>query len=126
VASRAFKVADKDGQGQLDFAELKEVVTSCFSDQFENNNTNGRLQKELFSEEEIHSMTLFLMRAADPHLDDRIMEGREKTTVELEASTLSLNQWQELSTSDYINHDSLKNIISKNKAMKKLSKAAHK
>jgi hypothetical protein len=88
--------------------------------------SNGRLQKELFSEEEIHSMTLFLMRAADPHLDDRIMEGREKTTVELEASTISLNQWQELSTSDYINHDSLKNIISRNKAMKKLSKAAHK
>jgi len=126
VASRAFKVADKDGQGQLDFAELKEVVTSCFSDQFENNNANGRLQKELFSEEEIHSMTLFLMRAADPHLDDRIMEGREKTTAELEASTISLNQWQELSTSDNINHDSLKNIISRNRAMKKLSKAARK
>ena len=122
VASRSFKVADKDGEGQLDFAELKGVVTSCFSDQFASTNSKSKLQKELFSDEEIHSMTLFLMRAADPHLADRIMEGREKTVAELEASTLSLNQWQELSTSDYIDHDSLKNIIAKNKAMKRLQK----
>ena len=122
VASRAFKVADKDGEGQLDFAELKGVVTSCFSDQFASTNSKSKLQKELFSDEEIHSMTLFLMRAADPHLADRIMEGREKNVAELEASTLSLNQWQELSTSDYIDHDSLKNIIAKNKAMKRLQK----
>lgn len=122
VASRAFKVADKDGEGQLDFAELKGVVTSCFSDQFASTHSKSKLQKELFSDEEIHSMTLFLMRAADPHLADRIMEGREKNVAELEASTLSLNQWQELSTSDYIDHDSLKNIIAKNKAMKRLQK----
>ena len=122
VASRAFKVADKDGEGQLDFAELKGVVTSCFSDQFASTNSKSKLQKELFSDEEIHSMTLFLMRAADPHLADRIMEGREKNVAELEASTLSLNQWQELSTSDYIDHDSLKNIIARNKAMKRLQK----
>jgi len=122
VASRAFKVADKDGEGQLDFAELKGVVTSCFSDQFASTQSKSKLQKELFSDEEIHSMTLFLMRAADPHLADRIMEGREKNVAELEASTLSLNQWQELSTSDYIDHDSLKNIVAKNKAMKRLQK----
>ena len=122
VASRAFKVADKDGEGQLDFAELKGVVTSCFSDQFASTNSKSKLQKELFSDEEIHSMTLFLMRAADPHLADRIMEGREKNVAELEASTISLNEWQELSTSDYIDHDSLKNIIAKNKAMKRLQK----
>ena len=122
VASRAFKVADKDGEGQLDFAELKGVVTSCFSDQFASTHSKSKLQKELFSDEEIHSMTLFLMRAADPHLADRIMEGREKNVAELEASTLSLNQWQELSTSDYIDHDSLKNIVAKNKAMKRLQK----
>ena len=122
VASRAFKVADKDGEGQLDFAELKGVVTSCFSDQFASTHSKSKLQKELFSDEEIHSMTLFLMRAADPHLADRIMEGREKNVAELEASTLSLNQWQELSTSDYIDHDSLKNILAKNKAMKRLQK----
>jgi hypothetical protein len=122
VASRAFKVADKDGEGQLDFAELKGVVTSCFSDQFASTNSKSKLQKEIFGDEEIHSMTLFLMRAADPHLADRIMEGREKNVAELEASTLSLNQWQELSTSDYIDHDSLKNIIAKNKAMKRLQK----
>ena len=122
VASRAFKVADKDGEGQLNFAELKGVVTSCFSDQFASTNSKSKLQKELFSDEEIHSMTLFLMRAADPHLADRIMEGREKNVAELEASTLSLNQWQELSTSDYIDHDTLKNIIAKNKAMKRLQK----
>ena len=122
VASRAFKVADKDGEGQLNFAELKGVVTSCFSDQFASTQSKSKLQKEIFSDEEIHSMTLFLMRAADPHLADRIMEGREKNVAELEASTLSLNQWQELSTSDYIDHDSLKNIIAKNKAMKRLQK----
>jgi len=122
VASRAFKVADKDGEGQLDFAELKGVVTSCFSEQFASTQSKSKLQKELFSDEEIHSMTLFLMRAADPHLADRIMEGREKNVAELEASTLSLNQWQELSTSDYIDHDSLKNIVAKNKAMKRLQK----
>ena len=122
VASRAFKVADKDGEGQLNFAELKGVVTSCFSDQFASTQSKSKLQKEIFSDEEIHSMTLFLMRAADPHLADRIMEGREKNVAELEASTISLNEWQELSTSDYIDHDSLKNIIARNKAMKRLQK----
>ncbi len=121
VASRAFKVADKDGEGQLDFTELKAVVTACFSDQFADHSGKGKLQKEMFNEEEIHSMTLFLMRAADPELDDRIMERREKTVAELEASTISLNQWQALSTSDYIDHDSVKNIIARNRRMKKLA-----
>ena len=121
VASRAFKVADKDGEGQLDFTELKAVVSACFSDQFADHSGKGKLQKEMFSEEEIHSMTLFLMRAADPELDERIMERREKTVAELEASTISLNQWQALSTSDYIDHDSVKNIIARNRRMKKLA-----
>jgi len=121
VASRAFKVADKDGEGQLDFTELKAVVSACFSDQFADHSGKGKLQKEMFNEEEIHSMTLFLMRAADPELDDRIMEKREKTVAELEASTISLNQWQALSTSDYIDHDSVKNIIARNRRMKKLA-----
>jgi hypothetical protein len=121
VASRVFKVADKDGGGQLDFQELKEVVTSCFSDQFAGDSGKGKLQKELFSEEEIHSMTLFLMRAVDPYLSDRIMEGNEKTIAELENSSISLNQWQELSTSDYIDHGSLKQIIARNKTIKKLT-----
>ena len=121
VASRAFKVADKDGEGQLDFTELKAVVTACFSDQFADHSGKGKLQKEMFSEEEIHSMTLFLMRAADPELDERIMERREKTVAELEASTISLNQWQALSTSDYIDHDSVKHIIARNRRMKKLA-----
>ena len=121
VASRAFKVADKDGEGQLDFTELKAVVSACFSDQFADHSGKGKLQKEMFSGEEIHSMTLFLMRAADPELDERIMERREKTVAELEASTISLNQWQALSTSDYIDHDSVKNIIARNRRMKKLA-----
>ena len=121
VASRAFKVADKDGEGQLDFTELKAVVTACFSDQFADHSGKGKLQKEMFNEEEIHSMTLFLMRAADPELDERIMERREKTVAELEASTISLNQWQALSTSDYIDHDSVKHIIARNRRMKKLA-----
>jgi len=121
VASRAFKVADKDGEGQLDFTELKAVVSACFSDQFADHSGKGKLQKEMFSEEEIHSMTLFLMRAADPELDERIMERREKTVAELEASTISLNQWQALSTSDYIDHDSVKHIIARNRRMKKLA-----
>ena len=121
VASRAFKVADKDGEGQLDFTELKAVVSACFSDQFADHSGKGKLQKEMFNEEEIHSMTLFLMRAADPELDERIMERREKTVAELEASTISLNQWQALSTSDYIDHDSVKNIIARNRRMKKLA-----
>ena len=121
VASRAFKVADKDGEGQLDFTELKSVVSACFADQFADHSGKGKLQKEMFNEEEIHSMTLFLMRAADPELDERIMERREKTVAELEASTISLNQWQALSTSDYIDHDSVKHIIARNRRMKKLA-----
>ncbi len=122
VASRAFKVADKDGEGQLDFTELKNVVSACFSDQFADHSGKGKLQKEMFNEEEIHSMTLFLMRAADPELDERIMERREKTVAELEASTIALNQWQALSTSDYIDHESVKHIIARNRRMKKLAK----
>ena len=122
VASRAFKVADKDGEGQLDFAELKSVVSACFADQFADHSGKGKLQKEMFNEEEIHSMTLFLMRAVDPELDERIMERREKTVAELEASTISLNQWQALSTSDYIDHDSVKHIIARNRRMKKLAR----
>jgi len=67
-------------------------------------------------------MTLFLMRAADPELQERIWTGNEKSVIELENSTISLNAWQELSTGDYIDHNSLKGIIQRNKAMKKLTK----
>jgi hypothetical protein len=120
VASRAFKHADTNGEGVLDFTELKEVVKLCFADQFEQ--TDGKLQKEIFGEQEIHAMTLFLMRAADPELQERIWTGNEKSVIELENSTISLNAWQELSTGDYIDHKSLKGIIQRNKAMKKLTK----
>jgi hypothetical protein len=48
------------------------------------------------------------MRAADEHLDDRILEQREKTQEELRNSKISLHEWQELSTTGVFTFKDLK------------------
>jgi hypothetical protein len=53
-------------------------------------------------------MAYYLMRAADEHLDDRILEQREKTPEELKNSTISLHEWQELSTTGVFTFKDLK------------------
>ena len=53
-------------------------------------------------------MAYYLMRAADEHLDDRILEQREKTQEELRNSKISLHEWQELSTTGVFTFKDLK------------------
>ena len=55
-------------------------------------------------------MAYHLMRAADEHLDDRVLEQREKTQEELKNSTISLHEWQELSTTGVFTFKDLKSI----------------
>jgi hypothetical protein len=61
-----------------------------------------------FNDKEITAMAYYLMRAADEHLDDRILEQREKTPEELKNSTISLHEWQELSTTGVFTFKDLK------------------
>jgi hypothetical protein len=61
-----------------------------------------------FTEDEITGMAYYLMRAADDHLNDRILDKREKTPDELRHSKISLHEWQELSTNGVFKFKNLK------------------
>jgi len=91
VASKRFKEADTAGSGDLDFDELKTLIRDSF--------TKSCVDEDVtFNDKEITMMAYHLMRATDEHLDDRVLEGHEKTREELKNSKISLHEWQELST----------------------------
>jgi hypothetical protein len=103
VATKSFKDADEDGKGDLDFDELRALIKESFSKNYldEGNDTH-------FTEDEITGMAYYLMRAADDHLNDRILDKREKTPDELRHSKISLHEWQELSTNGVFKFKNLK------------------
>jgi hypothetical protein len=91
VASKRFKEADTAGSGDLDFDELKTLIRDSF--------TKSCVDEDVtFNDKEITMMAYHLMRATDERLDDRVLEGHEKTREELKNSKISLHEWQELST----------------------------
>jgi hypothetical protein len=93
VATKSFKDADTGGSGDLDFDELKTLIKESFAKSYLDDGVDDH-----FNEKEITAMAYYLMRAADENLDERILEQREKTPPELRDSTISLHEWQELST----------------------------
>ena len=103
VATKSFKDADEDGKGDLDFDELRALIKESFSKNYldEGNDTH-------FTEDEITGMAYYLMRAADDHLNDRILDKREKSPDELRHSKISLHEWQELSTNGVFKFKNLK------------------
>jgi hypothetical protein len=101
VATKSFKDADNDGEGDLDFDELRTLIKYSFAKSYLDDDDH-------FNEKEITAMTYYLMRAADEHLDDRILEQREKTQEELRNSKISLHEWQELSTTGVFTFKDLK------------------
>jgi hypothetical protein len=103
VATKSFKEADNDGKGDLDFDELRTLIKYSFAKSYLDDDVDDH-----FNEKEITAMTYYLMRAADEHLDDRILEQREKTQEELRNSTISLHEWQELSTTGVFTFKDLK------------------
>ena len=94
-----------DGRGDLDFDELRTLIKQSFSKSYLDDGVN-----DSFNESEITAMAYYLMRAADEHLDDRILEEREKTPEELRESKISLHEWQELSTTGVFKLKDLKYI----------------
>ena len=98
-----YKDADNDGRGDLDFDELRTLIKESFAKSYLDDDTNDH-----FNEKEITAMAYYLMRAADENLDDRILEQREKTPEELKNSTISLHEWQELSTTGVFTFKDLK------------------
>jgi hypothetical protein len=105
VATKSFKDADEDGRGDLDFEELRKLIKESFSKSYLDDGVD-----DSFNENEITAMAYYLMRAADEHLDDRILEEREKTPEELRESKISLHEWQELSTTGVFKLKDLKYI----------------
>ena len=105
IAAKRFKDADTAGSGDLDFDELKTLIRDSFTKSCVDDNTD-----EDFNEKEITRMAYHLMRAADEHLDDRILEGHEKTLEDLKISKISLHEWQELSTTGVLKRKNLKYI----------------
>jgi hypothetical protein len=103
IAAKRFKDADTAGSGDLDFDELKTLIRDSFTKSCVDDNTD-----EDFNEKEITMMAYHLMRAADEHLDDRILEGHEKTLEDLKISKISLHEWQELSTTGVLKRKNLK------------------
>jgi hypothetical protein len=105
VATKSFKDADEDGRGDLDFEELRKLIKESFSKSYLDDGVD-----DSFNENEITAMAYYLMRAADEHLDDRILEEREKTPEELRESKISLHEWQELSTTGVFKLKDLKYV----------------
>ena len=105
VATKSFKDADADGRGDLDFDELRTLIKESFSKSYLDDGDDDSL-----NESEINAMAYYLMRAADEHLDDRVLEEREKTPEELRESKISLHEWQELSTTGVFKLKDLKYI----------------
>jgi hypothetical protein len=103
VATKSFKDADADGKGDLDFDELRILIKESFSKNYLDEGEDSH-----FNEEEITGMAYYLMRAADDHLNDRILDRREKTPEELRHSKISLHEWQELSTNGVFKFKNLK------------------
>jgi hypothetical protein len=103
VATKSFKDADNDGRGDLDFDELRTLIKESFAKSYLDDGVDDH-----FNEKEITAMAYYLMRAADENLDDRILEQREKTPEELKNSTISLHEWQELSTTGVFTFKDLK------------------
>jgi hypothetical protein len=103
IAAKRFKDADTAGSGDLDFDELKTLIRDSFTKSCVDDNTD-----EDFNEKEITMMAYHLMRAADEHLDDRILEGHEKSLEDLKISKISLHEWQELSTTGVLKRKNLK------------------
>jgi hypothetical protein len=58
------------------------------------------------------------MRATDEHLDDRVLERHEKSVEELKNSTISLHEWQELSTTGVFKRKTLKSTLDRRKSNK--------
>ena len=103
VATKSFKDADEDGKGDLDFDELRALIKESFSKNYLDEGSDTH-----FTEDEITGMAYYLMRAADDHLNDRILDKREKTPDELRHSKISLHEWQELSTNGVFKFKNLK------------------
>jgi len=121
VASKVFKEADESGEGDLDFEELRKLVRSCFSKNFmERSETDSDNSEGTFTEADIMSMTLYLMRAADENLNDRILYKNEKTLKELQKSKISLHQWQELCVAGVLERNEMQTIINSNSFLNKI------
>ena len=121
VASKVFKEADESGEGDLDFEELRNLVRSCFSKNFlERSETDSDISEGVFTEADIMSMTLYLMRAADENLNDRILYKNEKSLPELQRSKISLHQWQELCVAGVLERNEMQSIINSNSFLNKI------
>jgi hypothetical protein len=121
VASKVFKEADESGEGDLDFEELRKLVRSCFAKNFlERSETDSDSSEGTFTEADIMSMTLYLMRAADENLNDRILYKNEKSIQELQRSKISLHQWQELCVAGVLERNEMQTIINSNSFLNKI------
>jgi hypothetical protein len=121
VASKVFKEADESGEGDLDFEEPRKLVRMCFSKNFlERSETDSDISEGTFTESDIMSMTLYLMRAADEKLNDRILYKNEKTIQELQKSKISLHQWQELCVAGVLERKKMQTIIDSNSFLNKV------
>ena len=121
VASKVFKEADESGEGDLDFEELRKLVRSCFAKNFlERSETDSDNSEGTFTEADIMSMTLYLMRAADEKLNDRILYKNEKSIQELQRSKISLHQWQELCVAGVLERNEMQTIIDSNSFLNKI------
>ena len=118
VASKVFKEADEDGKGDLDFEELRKLVKNCFAKTYESgqedNNSIDSNDTDSFSHDDVTAMTYYLMRAADPKLNERILYKTEKTLDELKESVITLHEWQELCVAGVLERKKMQKIINLN------------